>query len=54
MILEGFCPGFPTSAVSEVAAYEGRRSVGTLARFAMDSMLYPSLRRPNVVRIGAF
>lgn len=44
--------GFHTWTVAEVAAYEARHPVGTMARLAMDLMLYTGLRRSDVVRVG--
>ena len=44
--------GFHTWTMAEVAAYEARHPVGTMARLAMDLMLYTSLRRSDVVRVG--
>lgn len=44
--------GFHTWTVAEVAAYEVRHPVGTMARLAMDLMLYTGLRRSDVVRVG--
>ena len=44
--------GFHTWTVAEVAAFEARHPVGTMARLAMDLMLYTGLRRSDVVRVG--
>lgn len=44
--------GFHTWTVAEVAACEVRHPVGTMARLAMDLMLYTGLRRSDVVRVG--
>lgn len=44
--------GFHTWTVAEVEAYEARHPVGTMARLAMDLMLYTGLRRSDVVRVG--
>ncbi len=44
--------GFHTWTVAEVAAFEARHPVGTMARLAMDLMLYTGLRRSDVVRVN--
>lgn len=44
--------GFHTWTVVEVATFEARHPVGTMARLAMDLFLYTGLRRSDVVRVG--
>ena len=44
--------GFHTWTPEEVEAYERRHPVGTMARLAMDLLLYTGLRRSDAVQIG--
>ncbi|WP_133121892.1 hypothetical protein [Pleomorphomonas carboxyditropha] len=39
--------GFHTWTVAEVAAFEARHPIGTMARLAMDLFLYTGLRRSS-------
>lgn len=44
--------GFHTWTMEEVERFEAKHPVGTMARLAMDLMLYTGLRRQDIVRIG--
>lgn len=44
--------GYHAWTVEEVEQYQARHPVGTLARLAMDIMLYTGLRRSDAIRFG--
>lgn len=44
--------GYHTWTEAEVAQYEARHPVGTMARLALDMMLYTGMRRSDAMRMG--